>query len=48
MNTPAASYRSTAELQGVTEYLDLVWKVFSERDSKPRCTEARHCDGDYP
>lgn len=48
MNTPAASYRSTAELQGVAEYLDLVRKVFSERDGKPRCTLARYCDGAYP
>ena len=48
MNTPAASYRSTAELKGVAEYLDLVWKVFSERDSKPRCTASHTCDGAYP
>ena len=48
MNTPAASYRSTAELKGITEYLDLVWKVFSERDSKPRCTATHTCDGAYP
>jgi hypothetical protein len=48
MNTPAASYRSTAELEGVTEYLDLVWKVFRERDSKPRCTATHTCDGAYP
>lgn len=48
MNTPAASYRSTADLQGVAEYLDLVRKVFNERDGKPRCTEAHYCDGAYP
>ena len=48
MNTPAASYRSTAELEGITEYLDLVWKVFRERDSKPRCTATHTCDGAYP
>jgi hypothetical protein len=48
MNTPAASYRSTAEFQGVTEYLDLVWKVYRVRDSKPRCTETHTCDGAYP
>lgn len=45
MNTPAASYRSTAELQGVAEYLDLVWKVFQERDSWPRCRRPQDCDG---
>ena len=48
MNTPAATYRSTAELKGVTEYLDLVWKVFSERDSMPRCTARHTCGGAYP
>lgn len=48
MNTPAASYRSTAELQGVGEYIDLVWKVFDERDSKPRCTETHHCGAADP
>jgi hypothetical protein len=44
MNTPAASYRSTAELQGVAEYLDLLWNVFNERDSWPRCRHAFDCD----
>ena len=44
MNTPAASFRSTAEYRGVIEYLDLIWKVYGERDSKPRCT-ARHTCG---
>jgi hypothetical protein len=44
MNTPTATYRSTAELQGVLEYLDLVWGVFSERDSAPRCKQAFDCD----
>jgi hypothetical protein len=48
MNTPAASYRSTAELQGVAEYLDLVWKVFDERDSQPRCNATHTCDGAHP
>ncbi len=48
MDTPAASYRSTAELRGVAEYLDLVWKVFGERDSSPRCRLPRDCDGAYP
>lgn len=48
MNTPAASYRSTAEMKGVIEYLDLAWKVFAERDSKPRCTATHTCDGAYP
>ena len=47
MNTPAASFRSTAELEGITEYLDLVWKVFGERDSKPRCTASHTCLGAY-
>ena len=48
MNTPAASYRSTAGMKGVTEYLDLVWKVYRVRDSKPRCTATHTCDGAYP
>jgi hypothetical protein len=48
MNTPAASYRSTAELVGVAEYLDLVGKVFALRDGKPRCTATHTCDGAYP
>jgi hypothetical protein len=48
MNTPAATYRSTAELQGVIEYLDLAWKVFSERDGQPRCGQSRDCDAAYP
>lgn len=48
MNTPAASFRSTAELQGVAEYLELVTKVYYERDAKPRCTRTHDCDGAYP
>jgi predicted secreted protein len=48
MNTPAASYRSTAPLKGVTEYLDLVWKVYRVRDSKPRCTATHTCGGAHP
>jgi hypothetical protein len=47
MNTPAVSYRSTATHKGVVEYLDLIWKVFSERDGRPRCNESHHCDGAY-
>lgn len=47
MNTPAASYRSTATHKGVVEYLDLIWKVFRERDGGPRCNESHHCDGAY-
>lgn len=45
MNTPTATYRSTAELQAVAEYLDLVWNVFNARDSWPRCRGAFDCDG---
>ena len=48
MNTPAASYRSTATHKGVVEYLDLIWKVFRERDSQPRCTATHTCGGAHP
>lgn len=47
MNTPAASFRSTAEYRGVIEYLDMVWKVYGERDSMPRCTVRHTCGGAY-
>jgi hypothetical protein len=48
MNTPAASYRSTAAQQAAVEYLDLVYKVFGERDTVSRCDRPRDCDGTYP
>jgi hypothetical protein len=44
MNTPAASYKSTAPQQAALEYLDLVQKVFNERDSFMRC-DPSYCDG---
>lgn len=48
MNTPAASYRSTATYKAVDEYLDVVRKVYDVRDGRARCPEARNCDGAYP
>lgn len=48
MNTPAATYRSTAELRGVIEYLGLVDGVFRERPGMPRCTARHTCGGAYP
>ncbi len=48
MNTPAASYRSTAAQQAALEYLDLAYKVFNERDTLTRCEQPRNCDGAYP
>jgi hypothetical protein len=45
MSTPAASYRSTATLQGVGQYLDKVWVVFQEREAAPRCQQPRDCGG---
>jgi hypothetical protein len=48
MNTPAATYRSTAELQAVEEYLDLAWKVYRDRDISARCQRPQDCDGTYP
>ena len=41
MNTPAATYRSTAQLQAVNEYLATVQKVYNLRDSNARCTRPR-------
>jgi len=48
MSTPAATYKSTAIMQAVREYLDLAWKVFSERDPVSRCELPKSCDGAYP
>jgi hypothetical protein len=48
MSTPAATYRSNATLTAVHEYLDLAWKVFSQRDSASRCEVPSYCDGTYP
>ena len=48
MSTPAATYRSTAELKGVLEYIGLVDGVFRERDSQPRCSSRHSCGGAYP
>lgn len=48
MNTPAASYRSTAPEQAALEYLDVVYKVIGERDTASRCDNPRSCDGTYP
>ncbi len=38
MNTPAASYRSLATLDGVIKYLEAVAAVYAERMEKPECT----------
>lgn len=43
MNTPAATYRSTATLQAVEEYLGMAWSVFQERDTTPKCYHAFDC-----
>jgi hypothetical protein len=48
MSTPTAAYRSTAQLQAVGEYLDLLSKVYNERDTNQRCSRPRDCDGAYP
>jgi len=48
MSTPAATWRSMAEFKAVEEYLDLAWKVYSDRDSQARCSTPRDCDGAYP
>jgi hypothetical protein len=48
MSTPVATYRSNATLTAVHEYLDLAWKVFSQRDSASRCEVPSYCDGTYP
>lgn len=48
MNTPAATYRSTAEFTAVDEYLDLILKVYNERDVMDLCATPRTCDGAYP
>jgi hypothetical protein len=48
MNTPTATYRSTAPYKAVDEYIDIVRKVYDLRDVMARCPEARECDGAYP
>jgi hypothetical protein len=48
MNTPAATYRSTAQFTAVNEYLDRILKVYNERDVMARCPAPRDCDGGYP
>ena len=48
MSTPAATYKSIATQKAVSEYLDLAWKVFSERDAASRCELPKSCDGTYP
>jgi hypothetical protein len=45
MSTPTETYMSTATLMAVGEYLDLAWKVFSERDTDSRCRVPGYCDG---
>jgi hypothetical protein len=45
MNTPAATYRSTAAHQAVEEYLDLAWKVYQQRDVAANCPEPQNCGG---
>jgi hypothetical protein len=48
MSSPTASYQSTAKLQAVGEYLELLSKVYGERDAYARCRSPRECDGAYP
>jgi hypothetical protein len=48
MNTPTATYRSTAQLQAVSEYLEVVSNVYALRDANARCSRPRDCDGAYP
>jgi hypothetical protein len=48
MSTPAATYRSTAQLQAVSEYLETLSKVYNLRESKARCSRPQDCDGAYP
>ena len=45
MSTPAATYRSTAQLQAVGEYLGTLLKVYNLRDTNARCSRPQDCDG---
>jgi hypothetical protein len=45
MSTPAATYRSTAAYEAALEYLDVVYKVYGERESVTRCEQPQSCDG---
>lgn len=43
MNTPAASYRSTASHKVAIEYLDLMQKVYDLRNISQQCNRAEYC-----
>jgi hypothetical protein len=43
MNTPAASFQSTATHKVAIEYLDLLRKVVNLRESSPRCSRTEYC-----
>jgi hypothetical protein len=47
MQTPTASYRSTADYTAVNEYLDLALKAANQRDYLSRCSRPQDCDGTY-
>ncbi len=40
MSTPAATWKDTAEFDGVIKYLEAVGRVYGNRRPKPRCTAA--------